>query len=82
MKNYTFTVPAKEITFESPDDPIVLVEVIKQLNAGRRLWAIKALKNGTDMGLRESKEYIDSFNTQNGIHFLAMLKEENPEYWL
>ncbi len=82
MKTYTFTVPAKEVTFKAPNDPTVLAEVIKQLNIGRKIGAIKAIRHGTELSLKESKEYIESFNTQNGRNFLENIKDNHPEYFL
>ncbi len=42
-------------------------EVVQQILAGRRVAAIKALRNIRGIGLKESKQLVDLYTMQNEI---------------
>lgn len=48
-------------------DPLVEEQVADLCRAGRKLDAIKALREATGMGLKESKEAVEALARRHGI---------------
>ncbi len=81
-REITITIPAREVTIEMPTDMASFAKAIEAHHQGKKVKAIKITREITGYGLKESKEFMDYMDSEDGKVILRQIKSENPEYFL
>jgi len=63
-------------------DKITELEVIQLIHSGRKIQAIKKLREVRSCGLKEAKELVDAYNKENNSTTPSVIKVESKGGWL